>query len=375
MQSKQQVQAVAVARLAELAEGVLRGSGDYEVSGVATLVDADAASLAPVAESRYLAAARSSSAGALLVHEQVSDQLADDARPQIVVPDVPSALVAILEVLYRQPMSVPGVHPTAVLGRDVRLGADVSIGPYAVLGSGAQIGDGTAVGAHCVVGEGVEIGHSSVLHAHVVIYAGVRIGSRVIVHSGARLGVDGFGYAWTAQGHRKIPQVGLCLIGDDVEIGANTCIDRGSIGNTELSAGVKIDNLVHLAHNVKIGEHSAMAALVGVAGSTQVGRGVFMGGQSGVIGHLEIGDGARIAAATKVLKSVGEGETWSGNPARPNREYLRRQAQVNRLPRTLERLTELEAEVARLRARYIEDSEEKPGHVPDSPSSGPTPAS
>ena len=184
-----------------------------------------------------------------------------------------------------------------------------------------------------------------VLHAHVALYPGVRVGARTIVHAGARLGVDGFGYVYTDGAHRKVPQVGSCVIGEDVEIGANTTIDRGSIGATEIGRGVKIDNLVHIAHNVRIGENSIIVAQVGIAGSTTVGRHVTLAGQAGIPGHVTIGDGATVAAQAGVFGDVPPGETWSGYPARPHRESLRAQASVARLPKLMERLRALERAV------------------------------
>lgn len=359
---------VTLEEIARWTGGEQVGSLGGALSRVAPLDQADAEALAPVSGRRYLTQVPSSAAGALLVAAEFASDLAHDPRPRVIVPDVARALVPILEALHPERPNLAGVHPTAVLGEGVRLGEGVCVGPYVVLGDGVQLGNGTRIDAHCVIGDGATIGADSRLHAHVVLYSRVEVGSRVILHSGVRLGVDGFGYAWTDQGHRKVPQVGRCVIGDDVEIGANSCVDRGSIGDTVIDQGVKIDNLVHIAHNVHVGAHSAMAALVGVAGSTRVGRGVFFGGQSGVIGHLELGDGARIAAATKVLKSVPAGEMYSGHPARPNREYLRAQAHVQRLPRLLERIRDLEQEVARLRERYIDAVDSGPS---DSPSSDP----
>ena len=229
------------------------------------------------------------------------------------------------------------------------LDEDVGIGPLAVIGEGVRIGAGTRIGAHVVVGAGTRIGQDTTIHPHVTLYHDTVVGDRVIVHAGARLGSDGFGYVHTDGAHQKIPQVGRCIVGDDVEIGANTCIDRGSLGDTVIASGVKLDNLVQVAHNVKLGPQSLMAALSGIAGSTRVGQGVWIGGQVGVINHLEIGDGAQVAFGSILYKDLGPGETVSGHPARPHREELRSRAHLARLPRLSERVKALERTVAELR--------------------------
>jgi UDP-3-O-[3-hydroxymyristoyl] glucosamine N-acyltransferase len=198
------------------------------------------------------------------------------------------------------------------------------------------------VGPHCVLGAGVRLGEAATLHAHVTLYRGVEIGPRSIVHAGCRIGVDGFGYAPGEDGLRKVPQVGGCRIGADVEIGANTTIDRGSIGVTEIGDGVKIDNLVHIAHNVTVGPHSVIVAQVGIAGSSVIGRGVTLAGQAGIPGHVEIGDGATIAAQAGVFGDVPAGATYGGYPARPHKESLRSQAALGRVPDLVKRVRELE---------------------------------
>jgi UDP-3-O-[3-hydroxymyristoyl] glucosamine N-acyltransferase len=235
---------------------------------------------------------------------------------------------------------------------DVELGAEVSVGPFAVIEAGAVLGDRVRIGPHSVVGAGSKLGVDTLLHPHVTLYPGTVLGERCIVHSGARLGSDGFGYAWTGTEHRKVPQVGGCRLGDDVEIGANTTIDRGSIGDTRVGQGTKIDNLVQLGHNVRVGERAILISQVGIAGSTTVGDGAVLGGQVGVGGHLEIGAGARVGAQAGVTGDVPAGETVSGYPARPHRLALRAQAVTLRLPEILRRLRRLE------RAHGIEDGQE-----------------
>ena len=329
--------------IAELVGGRLEGGVDPEITGVAPLERAGPAELSFLAHPRYAPYVATSSACVVLVAPALEDRLRDRAR--IVVRDVHGALAALLPRLYPPAQRQPGVHPTAVIGRGASLGSEVSVDACAVIGSDARIGDRACIGPHVVIGKGCEVGEEVVLHAHVALYPGVRVGARTIVHAGARLGVDGFGYVYTDGAHRKVPQVGSCVIGEDVEIGANTTIDRGSIGATEIGRGVKIDNLVHIAHNVRIGEHSIIVAQVGIAGSTTVGRHVTLAGQAGIPGHLTIGDGATVAAQAGVFGDVPPGETWSGYPARPHRESLRAQASVARLPKLMERLRALERAV------------------------------
>jgi UDP-3-O-[3-hydroxymyristoyl] glucosamine N-acyltransferase len=277
----------------------------------------------------------------VLVDESLADRLAAGA-PAIVARNVHSALARLLPELYPEATPAPGVHPTAVIAPDARLGTGVTVGPFAVIGASAEIGDAARIGAHVVIGERCVVDAAVVLHPHVTLYPGVRIGARSIVHSGTRLGVDGFGYAWDGSGHRKVPQVGHCVIGADVEIGANVTIDRGSIGATEIGDGVKIDNLVHLGHNVRVGPHSIIVAQVGVAGSTTIGTGVTIGGQAGIGGHVTIGDRATVAAQAGVFGDLAGGAVYSGYPARPHRESLRGQAAVARLPKLIERIRALE---------------------------------
>lgn len=336
-------------QVARLVGGRVEGDPDIHVHALRPIDQAGPGELGLLASKRYVRYAPESTAGAVLVSEEFAPSV-PPSMASVVVTSAHEALPSLIARLHPPPPARrSGVHPTAVIGHGVRLGQNVTIEAYVVLDDGAVVGDGTWIGAHSVVGSNVDIGEQCHIYPHVVVYPGTRVGARVRVHAGARLGADGFGYTQVEGAHRKIPQVGGCVIEDDVEIGANTTIDRGSIGDTVLGHGVKVDNLVQIAHNVRIGPHTLVAALVGVAGSTRIGTGVWMGGQAGAIGHLDIGDGARIAVATKVLRDVPSGETVSGHPARPHREDLRRQAHLTRIPKLLDRLDALEEEVRQLR--------------------------
>jgi UDP-3-O-[3-hydroxymyristoyl] glucosamine N-acyltransferase len=319
-----------VTEIANIVGGRVVGDGSFRVRDVAPLRDATPDELGFLAARHYVTQVPRSRAGALLVAEAVSD-LFDDERPRVVVADAHAGLIPLLGHLHPADEPSPGVHPTAVLGQRVSLGAGVVIGPYAVVGDGTVVADRVRIEAHVVVGKGCRIGEDTVLHPGVVLYARTVLGRRVEIHSGARIGVDGFGYAQMDGGLRKVPQVGRVVVGDDVEIGANACIDRGSIGDTVVSEGSKLDNLVHLAHNVQLGMSCALAAQTGIAGSTRLGNGVMCGGQVGISGHLELGDGVSVAAQAGVTSHVDAGSTVMGYPARDMQEYLKAYALTFRL--------------------------------------------
>ena len=333
---------ITAGELAALTGGRLVGAADVTVDGVAPLDRAGRTDLSFLVTRRYLPYFQRSHAAVVLCKPQFAEEAAGPAC-RVIVPDPHVALLAVLPVLYPQAAWTPGVHSSVVLGAHSVWEEPVEIGPYAVLGTRVRLGKNVRIGAGCVLGDGVQIGDDCLVYPQVVCYSGTVIGNRVIVHSGVRLGSDGFGYIQGEGGEspRKIPQIGRCVIGDDVEIGANTTIDRGSIDDTVIGAGTKIDNLVQVAHNVRIGARCLIASQVGIAGSTHVEDDVFLGGQAGVGDHMRVGRGARVTGGGSVIGDIEAGETVSGYPARPHREFLRAQAALYRLSPIIDRLEAL----------------------------------
>ncbi len=327
-----------VERLGGRLEG---GDRAAEVRGVGSLLEAEPHEVSFLTNARYQHQIEETRALAVFVAE-------DWAGPQgaalIRVAD-PNRAFADAAVLLSPslPTYPPGIHPTAVIAEGASLGPDVHIGPFCIIASGAAVGARCVLVGHCQVEEGAVLGEESVLHAHVTIRRHCQVGARVRLHNGAVVGSDGFGYTHDDQGHwHKIAQLGIVEIGDDVEIGANTTIDRARFGKTRIGAGTKIDNLVQIAHNVQVGEDVVMASQVGISGSTRIARGVQIGGQAGLAGHLEIGAGAVIGAQAGVTKDVAAGVFVSGYPAMEHRRAARLHAHTMQLPSLRERVRALE---------------------------------
>jgi UDP-3-O-[3-hydroxymyristoyl] glucosamine N-acyltransferase len=335
------MQALSTDEIARHTGGELQGDSGRMIRGVAPLDTATPEHLSFLTGARYVSQARTTRAGALLLPRELRCEL-PPGTVAIRVDDSYAALAVILPILYPEDVPVPGVDATARVGEGAQIHPQARVEAYAVIGSDARIDRGARVGAHTVVGERCVIGSDAVLHSHVTVYHDVMIGERCIIHSGARIGADGFGYVLTAGRHRKVPQVGGCRLEDEVEIGANTTIDRGSVGDTVIGVGTKIDNLVQVGHNCRIGRHVIIIAQVGISGSTVIEDYAVMGGQSATAGHLSIGAGARVAGRAAVTADVPPGQTVSGYPARPHREAMRAQAAVFRLPSMLKRLERLE---------------------------------
>ena len=326
--------------VARRVKGQLRGDPAARVGAIAPLDRAGAEDLSFLSGAKYAPLFATSAAGVVLVAPDLAES-AGVARARIVVDKPHEALLELIPHFYPQRRRAAGVHATARLGRGVRLGSGVTIDANVVLEDDVAVGDGTWIGANSVLQAGARVGAECSLYPGVTLYGGARVGRRVIVHAGARIGSDGFGYVFRGGAHQKIPHVGRCIIEDDVEIGANSTIDRGSIDDTVVGAGTKIDNLVHVGHNVRIGRLCLLMAQVGIAGSARIEDGVIIAGQAGLAGHITIGAGARVAAQAGVFGDVPARETWSGYPARPHRESLRATAALFKLAGMLKPLERL----------------------------------
>jgi len=323
----------------------LEGDGELEVARVTGLEQAGPGDVTFFANPRYAHALTVTRATAVILGETgpgAPCAMLRTANPYLAFADA-------LELLTPASRPQPGIHPSAVLAPGVECGAGVSIGPLVVVGAGARIGAGTVVHPHAVIGEQASVGDDCTIHSHVAIRERVTIGHRVVIQNGAVIGGDGYGFAQRPDGsHRKVPQVGTVVIEDDVEIGANSTVDRPPVGETRVEAGTKIDNLVQVAHGVKVGRHALLAAQVGIAGSTTLEDGVVLGGQVGVAGHITIGRGVRATAQSGIANSVDAGAFVSGYPAIDNRDWLKASIAFKKLPELRKTVAALEARLSAL---------------------------
>jgi UDP-3-O-[3-hydroxymyristoyl] glucosamine N-acyltransferase len=326
--------------LGKAIEARIEGDASLEITGVAAPERAGSKQLIYVESPKHADRAVASQATCVVVGEDFS--LAGKTTLHSAQPKVAFAKAAAL--LLERALIATGIHPTAIVAPLARLGSNVGIGPYAVIGEDVHVGDGTQVGAHCVIGAGSWIGENCRIHPRVTFYAGVRVGNRVEIHAGAVLGADGFGYAFDGTRYWKFPQAGLVEIADDVEIGANTTIDRGSLDDTRVAEGVKLDNLVHVGHNVQIGAHTVIAAQTGISGSSKLGHHVVAGGQVGIADHCTLQDGSIAGAQAGIPtgKIIRKGQTVWGTPARPLDQFKEAYFWFARLPELVERVKKLE---------------------------------
>ncbi len=316
--------------LAAIVGGTVSGNGATLIRGAAPFEQAGEGEIT-FATGRYLDSLPETGASALIVPAGTllpSRNLLAVDKPKV-------AFAQILRLFTEKPFHAEGISERASIERNCRISQDVTIGPFVTIGANVVVEDGVTLGPGVVIGADARIGEGSILHANVSIYRGVAIGKRVIIHSGTVIGADGFGYVFDGTAQVKIPQTGTVEIGDDVEIGANCCIDRATFGATVLGSHVKLDNLVHVAHNCRIGENTVIVGCCGISGSVEIGRNCVLAGQVGVADHVRIGDNVKVLAKASVFKDVPSGSVVSGTPARDHRQELRAQAALRRLPELL----------------------------------------
>jgi UDP-3-O-[3-hydroxymyristoyl] glucosamine N-acyltransferase len=335
------------AQVAEKIRGDVVGDGSVELTGFAPADCAKPGDLTFAEQESYFAVAEQSQASAILV----SGEFASTKKVLIRVPNARVALARLLPVFYPPDQSAPGIHPSATVAGSAQVDPTAHLGPNCVIGDRARIGARSVLMGGNHVGRDCQIGDDSCLFPHVVVYAQCQVGHRVRIHAGTVIGSDGYGYVFDEGRHRKILQVGNVIIHDDVEIGANVAIDRGALGATVIGPGTKIDNLVHVAHNVVMGRHCLIMGQVGFAGSTQLGDYCVIAAQSGIAGHLKLGNQATVGAKSGVMRDIPDQGTVLGIPAAPDKQAKRQMIALTQLPELIRRTRELEKQLAELQAR------------------------
>lgn len=350
-----------VAELASFLGGALEGSGETIITGAASVDEAVEGDVVFAEDAKFFRKAVASRADCIITCPDVGESPAN--KSVIRVPDAARAFIEVLR-LFAEPEAVPtvGIGPGAVVASDAEIGSDVAVGANCYIGKAARVGDRCVLFPNVYVGDGVQIGEDSVLHPGVVVYQGCRLGRRVILHAGVVIGCDGFGYVARPEGLLKFPHIGTVEIGDDVEIGANSTVDRAKTGATIIGKGTKIDNLVHIAHNVRIGANCVIVALSGVAGSVEIGEWVTLAAQTGVKDHVRIGDRCVVAARAGVIGDLPDGSVVSGFPARDHAAEKRVEAARLHLPDILRRLRVLEHEIEELRAKGSVQEDDNANH-------------
>lgn len=337
-----------VKELAEYVGGTIVGDGEVEISGLGSIDEAESGQITFIADAKHLPKLETTKASAILVFKEVPFS----QKPLIIVPNPRLAFAKILDLFFAKPYQSRGIDPNAQISPTALLGKNVTIYPFVYIGDRCRIEDRVTLYPGVYLGEDSTIGEDSILYPNVTVYPGSIIGKRVILHGGVVIGADGFGYVKDGNKNVKIPQVGGVIIEDDVEVGANSTIDRAALGRTIIRKGVKIDNLVMVAHNVEIGEDSIIVAQVGIAGSTKIGKNVILAGQVGVINHLEIGDNVMVGPQSGVAENLPANQVFTGSPAIPHREWLRSAALFSKLPEMKRLLSEMEKRLTKIEATF-----------------------
>ncbi|MGQ9508033.1 MAG: UDP-3-O-(3-hydroxymyristoyl)glucosamine N-acyltransferase [Thermodesulfobacteriota bacterium] len=341
--------------LAEMVGGEVLGDGEIEISGAGSLEGAKAGEITFIANPKYLGKLKETKASAIIVSRDVRES----EKPLLSVDQPLLAFAKILTLFSSKPYQPRGIDPKAWISLSAHLGKDLTIYPYVYIGDRCEIGDRVTLYPGVYVGEDSSIGEDSIIYPNVTIYSRSLIGKRVILHSGVVIGADGFGYVKEGTRNVKIPQLGRVVIEDEVEIGANTTVDRATFGETIIQRGVKIDNLVQIAHNVEIGEDSIIVAQVGIAGSSKIGKNVILAGQVGVVDHVEIGDNVKVGAQSGVPYNLSPNQGYTGSPALPHQEYLRAITTFPKLPEMRKSLRDLEKRLKKLEELIDSKKKEK----------------
>ena len=338
-------------QIAEYLGGTVEGNPEAKVSTFAKIEEGVPGAISFLANPQYAHYLYTTESSIVLVNKDF--QLEQEVKATLVRVDNAYECIARLLTLYQSTMQKrKGIHPLAFVAESAKLGEDVYVGPFAYVGEGVEIGRGTQIYPSAVVEEGATIGEDCILYPHATVYYGCKLGNRVTLHSGAVIGADGFGFAPAADGYEKIPQIGIVTIEDDVEIGANTCVDRSTMGTTLIHRGVKLDNLVQVAHNCEVGSHTVMSAQVGVAGSTKIGEWCMFGGQVGIAGHAVIGDRVLSGAQAGIAGSIRKGNvTIQGSPAIDAKNFMRSSVVFKYLPEMQSELNRLKKEVEALKGK------------------------
>ncbi len=335
-------------QIAELIGGRIEGDENASISSFTKIEEGVPGAISFLSNPKYTHFIYDTKSSVVLVNEDL--QLEHPVTPTLIrVPNAYESVAKLLKFYEAMKPLKTGIDPLAFVSPKATIGENCYIGAFAVVSDGAIIGDGCQLHPHAYVGEGVTVGKESILYPHVVIYHGCKIGQRVILHAGCVIGADGFGFAPSAEGYDKIPQIGIVTIEDDVEIGANTCVDRSTMGSTFVRRGVKLDNLVQIAHNTDIGENTVMSAQVGIAGSTKVGKWCMLGGQVGVAGHLAVGDKVNVGAQSGIIGNIRSDQTIMGSPVMDSKLYFKSSAIIRKLPDLYKQINELQKEIEELK--------------------------
>jgi len=337
-----------VKELADIVDGQVIGDTNKSITGVAGVLESNQEEITFAENRKYLSEAEKSNAGVIIVPEE----LRTSKKTIIAVKNPRLAYAQIASIFAPDVFYKPGIHPSSVVSENATIGNNVSIHPQVVIDDNVVIGDNTVLAPGAYIGKGSEIGSNTVIHPNVVVEYDSIIGSNCIIHGGSVIGSDGYGFVSVVDGHHKIPQLGNVIIEDNVEIGANVTVDRGTSGSTVIGKGTKVDNLVQIAHNVKIGPDCLIIAQVGIAGSSEIGERVILAGKTGVVGHIKVADHVTVASYSMVTKDTPSAVFYSGNPAQDHKAELREQAAGRKLPELLKKVKELEKKILQMEGEY-----------------------